>query len=54
MTNEEEYNPRNREKSKQAKYGLFWCRGCDTQLVCDGEKCSVCGLKNNPSKIRYS
>ena len=52
MTNEE-YEPRNREKAKQAKYGLFWCRSCDRQLVADGRKCPVCGRVNNPSKIRY-
>ena len=50
---EEEYKLRNREKSKQAKYGLFWCRSCDSQLVSDGVKCPVCGKINNPNKIRY-
>jgi hypothetical protein len=51
--NDEEYTPRNREKSKQAKYGWFWCNSCDRQLVRDGVKCPVCGTKNNPKKIRY-
>ena len=32
---DEEYAPRNREKSKQAKYGWFWCNSCDRQLVLD-------------------
>ena len=50
---DEDYTPRNREKSKQAKYGLFWCRSCDMQLVSDGVKCPYCGTKNNPKKIRY-
>jgi rubrerythrin len=50
---DEEYTPRNREKSKQAKYGFFWCNFCDRQLVRDGVKCPVCGTKNNPKKIRY-
>ena len=50
---DEDYTPRNREKSKQAKYGFFWCNSCDRQLVRDGVKCPVCGTKNNPKKIRY-
>ena len=50
---DDEYHPRNREKAKQAKYGWFWCNGCDRQLVRDGVKCPVCGVKNNPKKIRY-
>jgi rubrerythrin len=53
LMTDEEYTPRNREKSKQAKYGWFWCNSCDRQLVRDGVKCPVCGTKNNPKKIRY-
>ena len=53
MIYEEEYQPKNREKSKQAKYGWFWCRSCDAQLVSDGRKCLNCGKINNPKKIRY-
>jgi len=53
MTYEEEYQPRNREKSKQAKYGMIWCAYCDRDMVGDIGKCSYCGRFNNRKKIRY-
>lgn len=53
MNYEDEYQPRNREKSKQAKYGVVWCAYCDRDMVGDIGKCSYCGRYNNRKKIRY-
>jgi len=50
---DEDYQPRNREKAKQAKYGMVWCGYCDRDMVGDTGKCPYCGKRNNPKKIRY-
>ena len=50
---DEEYQPRNREKSKQAKYGWFWCDACDYYYGGELGKCPVCGNKMNDKKIKY-
>jgi hypothetical protein len=47
-----EYTPTNREKSKTANRGFFWCGGCDRQIVSETGKCPVCGNRKYPKKIR--
>jgi hypothetical protein len=42
----------NRQKSRTAKRGLFWCRGCDGNLVGQTGKCKVCGYRENRKKTR--
>ena len=42
----------NRQKSRRAKIGLFWCCKCDSSLVGQGEKCKKCGYCDNPKKRR--
>ena len=42
----------NRNKSKAPKKGIFWCWGCDAQLVAEVEKCPFCGKRNQSSKKR--
>ena len=53
MIMDEDYTPRHRENSKQAKYGMVWCAYCDRDMVGDTGKCPVCGKRNDPKKIRY-
>ena len=36
----------NRIKIQAFKPGLYWCGGCDRQLVNDTKKCPVCGRRN--------
>lgn len=40
------YNPSNRDKTREPKKGLFWCSGCDCNIVHQGEKCKYCGYIN--------
>ena len=42
----------NRQKSKAAKRGLFWCGGCDRNLVGQLGKCGVCGRRENRKKTK--
>lgn len=51
--NEHEYVLRNREKARQAKYGLTWCGTCDREMVGDLGKCPNCGKYHKRSKIWY-
>jgi hypothetical protein len=44
----------NRQKSRRAKLGQYWCSGCDRSIVGDGESCEFCGYKNKPKKKRES
>jgi len=53
MIEDEDYQPRNREKAKFASYGKFWCDTCDRDFIGEIDKCSVCGSKGNPRKIKY-
>jgi hypothetical protein len=53
MIEEEDYQPRNREKARKATYGMFWCGVCDYDFVGETDKCSVCGTKGNPRKMKY-
>lgn len=48
MKKYEDYNylPSNREKNRAPKRGLFWCWGCDGNLVSEWQKCSRCGYRN--------
>ena len=48
---DEDYQPRNRHKAKEIKYGKFWC-GCDAFYGSNWGKCPVCGAKND-GKIKY-
>jgi hypothetical protein len=41
---------KNRDISRTAKSGKFWCFGCDANLVPDGVVCSVCGRKPQKNK----
>lgn len=36
----------NRQKRRLFKPGLYWCSGCDSNLVGDWKKCEVCGKRN--------
>lgn len=40
------YKPTNREKRRKSKRGIFWCGGCDMQLVGEWKKCPNCGTRN--------
>lgn len=42
----------NRIQGKTPKSGIFWCNGCDANLVGGGPKCSVCGNRNLKNKRR--
>lgn len=53
MTDETDYQPRNRHKARTATYGKFWCNVCDLSLIGEIDKCPVCGAKGNPTKIKY-
>jgi len=46
-------NKPNRRKSQQAKLGFFWCVSCDRQLVTKGEKCKVCGHREQKRNKKY-
>jgi hypothetical protein len=46
-----EYVKTNREKSKTAKTGKFWCGGCDGNHVSQNNKCGVCGTRENRKKL---
>lgn len=37
----------NRERARQPRLGRYWCPGCDRNHIGDGERCSVCGYKQN-------
>ncbi len=43
--------PRNRDKAKATKRGLFWCR-CDSNIVAKTGKCEFCGWRANRKKIK--
>lgn len=36
----------NRLQKKKSKGGIYWCYGCDRQLVGDVKKCPICGYRN--------
>ena len=42
----------NRHKSQIASKGKFWCSGCDRNRVGQWGKCSVCGYRECPKKIK--
>lgn len=42
----------NRQKSRTAKLGLFWCYKCDRNKVGQVGKCSVCGHRENRKKTK--
>lgn len=48
----QEFPLTNRQKSRTAKRGLFWCSGCDGNLVGQTGKCKVCGYRENRKKTR--
>jgi rubrerythrin len=54
MFDDEEYQLTNRQRSKSASYGRFWCNKCDYYYY-GGEigKCPECGNKMNDKKIKY-
>ena len=53
MIEDEDYQPRNRHKARQATYGRFWCDACDYYFGGEIGKCPVCGTKGNGRKIKY-
>jgi hypothetical protein len=53
MTEEEDYQPRNRHKVKEIKHGKFWCGYCDAFYGSNWGKCPVCGGINK-DKIKYN
>jgi len=53
MIEDEDYQPRNRHKARQATYGRFWCDVCDYYFGGEIGKCPVCGTKGNERKIKY-
>jgi rubrerythrin len=53
MTEDDVYQPRNRHKTRNAKYGKFWCNTCDLSLIGETDKCPVCKSRGNPRKIKY-
>lgn len=42
----------NRQKSQIASKAKFWCNGCDANRVGQWGKCSVCGYRERPKKIK--
>ena len=46
----EKFKPTNREKSRQPHSHGFWCWGCDACIVFAGQKCPVCGKKNDKQR----
>ena len=50
---DEDYQPRNRHKARQATYGRFFCDVCDYYFGGEIGKCPVCGTKGNERKIKY-
>lgn len=43
-------NKRNRISAQQPRGHSSWCRGCDAAKTRDGQKCPVCGYKENDRK----
>lgn len=55
---DDEYQPRNREKARQAHRYMTWCYGCDCDEVSDFGKrrrCRRCGKNQShaTNRIRY-
>ncbi len=44
-------NKHNRISAQQPRGRPSWCRGCDAAKTRDGQKCPVCGYKENDRKI---
>lgn len=42
-----EYQKTNREKSRRARLGYYYCHGCDKAMVAIGGKCHLCGHRRN-------
>ena len=50
---EHQYRPTNRQQAQEPRGGLFWCVGCDRDLVPDVRKCGTCGARNGkPKRMR--
>jgi len=47
-----EYKLSNRDKTKEPKKGLFWCYGCDCELVAQWAKCPYCGVRNGNNCLK--
>jgi hypothetical protein len=47
-----ELRKQNRIQKRTPKSGIFWCNGCDANLVENVPKCSVCGSRNIKSTRR--
>jgi hypothetical protein len=45
-----EYDPTNREKSKQTNKAKFWCGWCDGDLVGNYGKCGRCNRRQYSKK----
>ena len=42
----------NREKKRKPAKNIFWCWGCDMQVIGAGEKCPVCGIRDLSKQAR--
>ena len=40
----------NRSMVRKPRLGYSFCMGCDRALVGDGQKCPVCGYRNEPKR----
>jgi len=45
-----DYVPTNREKSRRAKLGKWWCKGCDRSIIGETGRCPSCGVYANRKK----
>jgi rRNA maturation endonuclease Nob1 len=46
--------PTNRNRKRKYKPGLFWCSGCDCELVNESIKCKVCGHRNKKRRDKLN
>ena len=42
----------NRIRKFLPKFGLYWCGGCDRELVGDWKRCPVCGKRNGRRRFK--
>ncbi len=42
----------NREKKRKPAKNIFWCWGCDQQIIVAGKKCPVCGHIDRTKQAR--
>lgn len=42
----------NKTRKTKPKQGLYWCDGCDANLVGPSEKCDVCGYADGSKRFK--